>query len=391
MSVSYPQLDFTTVPPSTADAPPCENGAIFNDRDRQYALSCAMCQKPFAEIMGATCVLACRHIAHLLCSQIMIHEKNVRDINALGGLSHCNHCRSRAVDLGQAAVAENDPEVTYEFCIERMRQLHSERYKTGDLDSLSFAQLTMADIKTMLGESATTQTFNNIAKSVGGGIGKWFGAAPAEPETVWSAVPDYSTVPHGDEFVKLMREKKRTIDDVFATLKYTLAHLFSAGVQTVEQLRELGFSPSRHLRSQLRAVFPLHLLVQKYGFSYDKDMRAQMTNDELAASGLEKYELPLIELKAHHLVERKLNADQLARFGNLTLDDWIRFSGLQLPHAVAMGITAEKFERYWPQVTQRNDDSSAYLLYVAICKESGVLPRTFASAATQPRRKKKQR
>jgi hypothetical protein len=390
MSVTYPSLydvEPEAAPASASSgAPPCENEGALVAMTLRHKQACAMCSVALSESGGRSktlCNMTCGHTAHMFCAQIVIKTKALDNVDRLGGVSFCNHCRELSI-AGLAASAESvhesDPETTHEFCTAQLKRRHAEQYKTGDFDAVvATQQLQLSDIRTMLGETQSAQLMSRIASKVtNNSWTKWLGLEGDEEE-VWNAEAppppyDYSKVPHGDEFIELMRTKRRTLDDIFETLRYTLAHIFNAGVQTMDQLRALGFAPARHLVPSMRPVMPVHFLVERYGFTYAVDMKTSMTNDELVQCNFSPYELPLIGLSVRELAERRFTAAQMAQMTQMRLGDWIRFAGLQVPHALAMHMTGEAVMRYWTKDLAQVD-TPAYAFYVALCAATGEQPQ----------------
>jgi len=383
------------VPSCVPGAPPADESTnALAEMEQTHATRCAMCRTEFpASGHIALLKLSCGHQAHFRCAQLLLASRNTAavgvTIDTLGGMAWCNHCRDRAMATG-APIADTDPETSRRFCLERLKQMHADTYRDQDVDAIiDGGELRPDDVRTMLGESATSAALSGLATNVRNG---WRAlVSRTDDETVWSAASDAlnevrgaegslsdaaarardRSVPYDEEFVAEMCARGRTLDDIFVTFKYSLPHIFLAGVQTIGQLRALGFDPRRHLTAPMRCTMPLFLLAERYGLTYAEHLR-DLSNEQLIACAFHRYELPLIGLTASALVERRMTPALLAR-SKLRLDDWIRFAGLQTPHAIAMGFAPDDLVRHWPRDLERAD-SPAYALYRDLCQHLGADP-----------------
>jgi hypothetical protein len=175
---------------------------------------------------------------------------------------------------------------------------------------------------------------------------------------------------YGREFIEACAARNITITDILANGGH-IADLWHFGLQSMDDLRDIGFSSPAHF--VYRSVLPIHVLVNKFGASYEKDMKEQMTNEQLAACGLRKYELPLLGLRADALVARNFTPEQLASFEHIKLADWIRYGGLHISHAIRMRMSGSFICRAWS--AEMVPGSLAYKLYADVRTANGKTPK----------------
>lgn len=317
--------------PPRESAPPqeSEQAAALARMDERHARLCALCRFAVKE-KTLHCVLRCEHLAHYEC---------VAAASKIGEIK-CEHCLERNI-----AGLQSDINVDVDRCMRILKEESARKFKSGNYDAVVDEQvLGEEDIDLMLGkrQRISTSILDIFYKKNG----------EAEPE---KRLPLY-----GAEFVDAMRENHRSIDDIFATLRYTIAHVWNAGVQTMDDLRKIGFDPVRHLTRKLRAVFPIHFLVERYQLGA-KDFDT-MTNEQFAACDFDRNEIAILGVDANFLTARKFGAAQLAQMKSMKLDDWIGYAGLHVSHAIAMGFRAADVKNLWPSEMKFNE--RAHVFYV---------------------------
>lgn len=332
MSISYPDLfpDLSTTKheqhvPYAAfvkEVAACES-APLEDREetrkieemkQRHQLLCALC-KSAVKPKTLYCVLRCEHRAHLDCVNAGIAR----------GDTKCEHC----LEINIAGL-HSDISVDADRCMRILKEQSAKKFKTTDYDVVvSEHLLSEDDIQEMLGKKPAlpTSVINLFWK---------------KPEVI-DCEPRAEI--YGASFIKAMRENGRSINDIMETMKYTIAHVWNAGIQTIEDLRMIGFDPAKHLRRPLRAVFPIHFMVERYQLS-TKDFDT-MTNEQIMDCDFDPNELVILGIDANFLTKRKFTAKQMAAAKSVKLDDWIGYAGFQVPHAIAMGITAKEVEAAW--------------------------------------------
>lgn len=383
--------------------------AVHNDR---YDRLCAVCAKgigvalgggggsvDFAvQSLGVECTLTCQHKAHLNCLHALAMVKKIPISANFGGLEHCRHCRELSLAgliRADAAVSRRiDPQTSREFCLEQLKQEHTVKFKDGGFGAAGndIPQLKVSDVREMLGYQDPTalQRVSAVVgkKLTGNRIVSYFGldfgeldddddddnAAPAAPVSTHIEPPFDNGVMHdAQQFISAMKTRKRTIDDVFATMHFTAAHLRSAGVQTPADLRELGFVPARHLLPTMRAVMPVFFLAEKIGITFAADLADRLTVNQLLACQFTRNEMVALEINAAALAARHLQVGDIQRWSvqsKLSLDDWLRYADLQISHAIQMQFTASAVVATWSSEL-RHADSRAYAFYTALCAATG--------------------
>jgi hypothetical protein len=296
-------------------APPQDQAAMDEEKEmkQRHASRCSLCP---AVVKPKTlhCVLRCGHRAHLDCVNAGIAR----------GDTKCEHC----LEINIAGL-QSDIDVDVDRCMRILKEQSAKKFNTIDYDVVvSEHTLSDDDIQQMLGKKTALPT--NIINLF------W-------KKTEFDLEP--RTQLYGASFIKAMRENGRSISDIMATMKYTVAHVWNAGLQTMGDLRAIGFDPAKHLRRPLRAVFPIHFLVERYQLS-TKDFDT-MTNEQIIDCDFDANELVILGLNANFLTARKFTAKQMAAAKSVTLDEWIGCAGFQVPHALAMNITANEVQANW--------------------------------------------
>lgn len=389
----------------TSPTAPQEEFLSAEERDRRHrhATLCALCARDLsvaAPVAHFRVQLPCKHNVCTACA-----KKCVADPNAFA----CLHCTESEAAL-TVSRGVSDPAGNYypsshterDACISELKRLLAAHYVNWDNyeNMLDSQELGDEDIYEMFGESGAKKIAKQVATKVSGLLTTIKSVAWREREqTVWSALDEAAEerarteerepAPRGSLFVEEMQRRQRTLDDVFATMKFTLAHVYMAGARSVEDLRALGFDERKHLRRNMRCVAPILILVDRFGYSAPEHMR-HLDNFELAACALHKCEVRALELTAAELVQRRATARDLRRFA-LKLDDWIAYADLGLPQALALGFDHRSMALTFPECTKPSPQTPARSLYVAVCVSRCEQPLNEADVAALSVREKKKR
>jgi hypothetical protein len=337
MSISYPDLhadtaskhqehvpyaQFVKYVPIVAceSAPPQEQEETKKaaEMKQRHSTLCSLCKSP-VKPHTLHCVLRCDHRAHLDCVNAGVAR----------GDTKCEHCLE--IDI---AGLHSDITVDADRCMRILKEQSAKKFKTTDYDVVvSEHLLTEDDIQRMLGKKTVLPT--------------------SVIDIFWKKTEiDFEprVEVYGESFIKAMRENNRSINDIMETMKYTIAHMWNAGLQTMDDLRAIGFDPAKHLRRPLRAVFPIHFMVERYNL--DTKAFDTMTNEQIIDCDFDPNELVILGIDANFLTKRKFTAKQMAAAKSVTLDDWIGYAGFQVPHAIAMNMTAKEVEKNWKNEMQ---------------------------------------
>ncbi len=395
---SYPLLE---------SAPPIEQlpegviAAAHRERTQRHDATCAMCMLdlPTGEAVLRT-TLKCNHAVCMKCAGTLMALTEERRPKP-----PCIHCREIKNDTSMASASQWAsaahpvfPEAQHEACVSELKRLLSIAYPGiwSNYDEVLDRPLQERDHATMLGADAFGKVVGTqIANSVMGAVAsvRRVFSRPAE-QTAWSALDDVNEqreaapreqLPTGDAFVAEMLRRGRTLDTVFSTMRLTCADVYKAGVDTIEQLRKLGFDERRHFKGGDRSVVPILLLVDRFGYSAPDHMR-NLSNYELAACGLQKCEVRILGLTAAELVRRGATITDMSRFA-LSLGDWVCYGDMQLTHALAMGFNAANTAIRYPDCFSEVPQNPATKLYLEICEayEAQPMTRTQAEAARDAR------
>jgi hypothetical protein len=363
MSISYPDLNPEPEVVAPAASAPVDHA--YTAAIQAYAQKCGACNNPIGVKGKLDTVLSCGHPMHVDCVTLISSFAKI-SMAEISGMKHCAHCRDRvAQGFAMAYEEQFDAQTTPEFCLSQLKSAHRTTYPRLNLDE-SFGNMLSRDYTLkLLGETCSTveQLQRTAASSrFFGSLLEYVGQAPAaEPEQS----QQYGAL-RGSDFIAECSKRGKTITDIL-TNDGTIADVWNCGIQTMDELRKIGFSATIHFA--FRSVMPIHVLVEKYGASYENDMKDHMTNEQLLACKLTKFDLPLLGLRADALVARRFTQEQLAEFKNIGLGDWIRYGHLHLSHAIRMRMTGAFMMETW-----RNElipGTPAHKLYADVCASNG--------------------
>lgn len=350
--ITYPYLHDSPAPPLAVEADDVEESfsvapaAPVDERhgekqamSAQHLSLCALCGRVLAApYIESRVLFFCKHAAHAQCFISRANEKKMPNSGLIGGIFHCNHCIEISIKFGTQASEENDCQA-FDEAMQRLRHKHRQQFtRIKPFDVVISEPLTEEMVYGMLG------TRPPGAPTILGGLKTRFGALVnrTEEQTIYNSVP----IPQGDEFVAALRERKRNLNNILQTLQYQLGHVYNAGVVTMEQLYAIGFDSRAHLLPDMRAAIPLHELVERYGFTASADLKS-LNNEQLIACFASRDEIRLVKLRAAELVARKVTFEQLRGVGmtekpHVSIEGWIEAAGIEMPHAISMGFTAQK-------------------------------------------------
>ena len=388
---SYPLLE--SAPPIDQPA----EGAVAaaqSERGHRHAATCSMCLHELQ--MHAAMLRTTRACGHAICSRCV--GTSAALTNEKRPNPPCIHCVEIASDTLTAPVSHWAsaaqcvfPEAQHDACIAELKHLLGAVYPIwANYDQVLDEPLTERNHAMMLGTDALGKVIGTrVAESVFGAVAAVRGvfSRPAE-QTAWSALDEVNEqraaeprnqLPTGDAFVAEMLRRKRTLDDVFSTMRLTCADVYKAGVDTIEQLRALGFDERKHFKGGDRSVVPILLLVDRFGYCAPEHMRG-LSNYELAACGLHKCEVRALGLTGAELVHRRATITDMSRY-TLSLGDWVRYGDLQLTQALAMGFNAANTAMRYHDCFSDVPQDPAAKLYLEICAAYGATPMTSEQAA----------
>jgi hypothetical protein len=368
MSSLYPQLEPDAEPEAPVVIASAPEDRAYAATLQKFTLSCGLCELPLA---GLQTKVACGHEMHVQCLAETAHKKSVA-LPSIAGVQFCSHCREAFAQGFDAASAPTfDPQIGEAFCANQLRDEHTKTYPKLNLDAAFQTTMTYDRMLMLLGESRST--FESLQKAASSAkflapLLAYIGHGVDEEAEQQRQLDE--RVLYGQEFIEACAKRNITINDILANHGH-IADLWNFGLQSMEDLRSIGFSAPTHF--SYRHVLPIHVLVNKFGASYEKDMKEQMTNEQLLACGLRKYELPLLGLRADALVARNFTPQQLASFEHIRLADWIRYGGLQISHAIRMRMSGSFIYKAWPD--EMVPGSLAYKLYADVRTANGKTPR----------------
>lgn len=339
-SCTYPQLSAPVdLPPASAPEDPAVNAM-----HKRHDVYCGVCNVIMKPPQGAAYgVLSCGHRTHLACLLRFAVNSSRRlalPEESIGGSAHCGHCREQVSMFGGCSENTN-PETRAEVCMRKLREKHASSYAMN-ADKIAEAQPTPEMINEMLGikkSNSVISSLLSVAKNVKSAAAErgWAANVDAEETDEQIETKKWREMPTGREFVDEMLARKRTIDDIFATFKYALPHLYSAGVQTLDELKQLGFNAAIHLdKKAYGAVAPVFFLVSRYGLSYANSV-ADLCVDQIAQLGLSARELLVLGIDAPLLMQTGITKRELISF-DIAPSNWVKFLSLQPSHLVVMGF-----------------------------------------------------
>jgi hypothetical protein len=385
MSTLYPQLFDDDEKSEEKPAPAPAPAAATAPEDKtlgialeKYKNACGLCQN---KLDGMRTTIVCGHDVHVQCVMKTAETKKVA-LEAIGGMNHCGHCRDSIAQGFSSAEQVFDAQKTEQFCINQLYNDHKNQYPKLNIPGSFEASMTYDRMLDLMGQKkGTFQALQKAASSA-----KFFtpllsyiGKSTEETPAAEQQQPQ-EVVLSGADFIAECHRRNISIDEILGN-GGNIGDLWNLGLQSMSELQSIGFVPARHFA--FRSVLPIYVLAQKYDANYATHMRDYMTNQQLIECNLTKYELPLIGFTAHHLVERGMNQRDMYQFKNMKLEDWIRYAGLQVTHAIQMKMTGTFIgEMYADEMVE---GSSAYKLYCDLKTVAGKRAR----AAAELRKNKK--
>jgi len=128
---------------------------------------------------------------------------------------------------------------------------------------------------------------------------------------------------------------------VFETTDVTIAELLAAGIQSLEQLRDLGFSEQLHLTRPYRKRLPVYMLVDKYGLSWDNGLK-RVSPRSFRAFKLTAPELRLLDCDMQKFVMAGWKAKDVLAL-SISPSRLVRYLNMQLVHLNSLGLSIDVF------------------------------------------------
>jgi hypothetical protein len=330
---------------------------VYEAAVQTYAQMCGACGQAMRKEGLLDTVVACGHPMHVECITFASKTEACK-LGAVFGAKHCLHCRdSIARGFDKANDHHFDKQATPEFCLAQLKAAHRLTYPRLKLDESFGSLLTHERTMQLLGEPVGPL---KSASQMFGSLFAFVGQAEAD------ASPEQHGALRGTEFIAECNRRGKTIADILSN-GGTIADVWNCGVQTMDELRKIGFSATTHFA--FRSVLPIHVLVEKFGASYERDMKDHMTNEQLIACKLTRFDLPLLGLAADALVARNFTQEELAKFADIGLADWIRYGHLHMSHAIRMRMTGAFAWKTWR--ADMVPDTAAFTLYGDLCAVNG--------------------
>lgn len=342
-SISYPGLH-DTFPVASVSSVESASAPIDPEYLRMqsvHEVMCGICKFSNVSTTGtAYVVLSCQHKVHMRCFTKTLSAEKMDD--RIGGTKICQHCVELAL-RGGANNAQNDPDLDFKECVKVMRSKHIVASGGIDTDRIMTNGLHNGILYTIMGDKppSTGSLWPNPAKIV-----SIFSSSvnAGEEEDNNEGDDEAISLPIGDELIAYLKAKGRTLDDILNTFKVNLAHLFVAGIRTVDQLKEIGFDAKKHLHNTYRPVMPVFLLADSFGLSWDEHLKDVISPLELSTMKLTKRELHLLGVTATKLIETKQCNKQAILNFRIKPSELMKYLGMEFVHFKILGFTARDFD-----------------------------------------------
>lgn len=393
-SINYPLLnDVYTTPPGgaladSASAPEVDSESAA--RERMYAQSCGVCKSTSVALPGfAYAVLSCQHRVHVTC--LLGKHGLAQSENRIGGASICAHCYDIATRTG-GTLAQDDPDIDLDKCARELHQMHIQQ-SSVDTEAIMRAGVSDEILRDITGERSASSVLGvgRVLPSPQKIIGLFRSQADVsaadddvdESAVAAAAAAAAPSLPRGDALVEYLNAKRppRTLDAILNTFRVNLAHLFVAGITTIDQLKAIGFDVRRHLNVDFRPVLPVYLLATAYDLSYDRHMRGVVTPAQIAQMHLSKREMRLLGVTVSKLIETRQCTKQTLLDIGMRPSHMIKYMQLEQAHLEVLHFTAADFERN--ELWKQDLHSNAQVRELA----SRLPPAASAAAATQKKKK----
>jgi hypothetical protein len=346
--VSYPDLHMPVeealpVPQASASAP------VDPELQRIQAVcekTCASCKKEwFSQTGSAFVVLSCQHKMHVSCFSASLAKKKPTD--GVGGVKDCEHCVDAALRSGTSS-SDNDPDLDLTACASEMYEKHRKQTSI-DTEAIMRGGVTNEILFAIAGVSPPSLRKLPSMSSLYSLLTRKSEAAEGnEADALVDEVAEFaSRLPRGDELVDYLNNQKppRTLNMILKTFKVNLAHFVTVGINSIDQLKRIGFDVREHLDPIYRPVMPVYLLAQTFGLSYDEHLANVVTPAELSDMRLMKRELRLLGVTVAKLIAtKKWNKDALLKL-HVAPSQMIKYLGLEFAHLKILGFQASDFDR----------------------------------------------
>ena len=284
---------------------------------------CAMCgervdmnfsnRRPFV-------YMSCAHLMHIKCfSELIAKTPLSEDCNEnFGGPKSCVRCLSKIPVGFQSEVLFDREEILREFRVGFSNNYGAYNGPSDDED------LTQEQKRAILG---------------------------IKPSLLFSDKTDYSSYgrragcKRSDELVEILKERNRTLEDIFAVPKINAHHLFKMGINSMEDFVKLGYNSVTHGTKAYRDRCPYWMLSDL--FSFDKDfVFKNHTADSLLAVNYKPKELWLCGVSMQTLIDNRLTKKAFLLYKANPIDV-VKFLELTQVHLNRLGVTRAEMSVDW--------------------------------------------
>lgn len=329
--ISYPSL--SDAPPlgtgytqssisATFSAPPATQ-SCFNVSSKFTSLECGVCGKAVdAEVNSGKpfVYLSCRHLMHLKCFADAIAKTPLSNKcnENFGGPTNCTRCLSHI-----PTEYHNEVLIDREKILQEYRAGFSKKYGAynGPSDD---EDLTVDQKRLIMG---------------------------IKPSFLFSDKTDYSVYgrragcKRSDELVDDLRQRNRTLEEIFAAPKVNAHHLFKFGITSMEDLLKLGFNSATHGTLAYRDRCPYWMLCDLFAMNKDIVFKNH-TGDSLLAVGYSPKELWLCGVTMQSLIDHGLTKRGFLTYKKTPLDV-VTYLELTQFHLNRLGVTHGEMPAEW--------------------------------------------
>ena len=148
-----------------------------------------------------------------------------------------------------------------------------------------------------------------------------------------------------DEIIEELRQRNRTLEDIFGVQNISVHHLYKMGLTTMSDLVKLGYNSATHSKSAYRSKCPYWMLCDLFNFDKD-DVFRNLTADSLLEIGFKPKELWLCGISMQSLVEHKLTKAGFCKYKASPVDI-VRFLEPTHVHLNRIGMTRGDVSVEW--------------------------------------------
>lgn len=302
---------------------------------------CVQCTSTVAQ-GSAKVVLSCGHQFHLHCALPFCSAMH-RSQNALDDSKWCTACQQTEHDASGVRVDRDHLDAeNVSQCLNNVQ-----RRLTG-VDVLR-------DIEILEPSIALEQRLLGTTANLGSRFVRYLSRSAVDESVEASPVPDTLSV--------RLKQGGETLDSIFTRChSVTIAHLHTAGIRTLDELRALGFSPDRHLSREYRTRLPVFVLASYYGLAWENSGLRNADPRRVAKLGLRAPELWLLGATIADFIQAQWKAPHLFAL-RIPPDQLIKYCDLNRAHINALGITlsAAKKHTLWRDALREKCDAVGHL------------------------------